>query len=102
MPAWANEIVPIAILLAVVAIVMSRLPNVEEVDHSRQFRKRRVQNWLPLGLTYAFLYMGRYNLKISKFAFEDLVNTKLRDIRCRLNLTNAEFAVVRAGRRGGV
>jgi len=23
-------------------------------------------------LTYAFLYMGRYNLKISKFAFESL------------------------------
>jgi OPA family glycerol-3-phosphate transporter-like MFS transporter len=29
-------------------------------------------NWLPLGLTYAFLYMGRYNLKVSKFAFEEI------------------------------
>jgi len=32
-------------------------------------------NWLPLGLTYAFLYMGRYNLKVSKFAFEEMQAT---------------------------
>jgi len=27
---------------------------------------------LPLGLTYAFLYMGRYNLKVSQYAFEEI------------------------------
>jgi OPA family glycerol-3-phosphate transporter-like MFS transporter len=27
-----------------------------------------VQNWLPVGLTYAFLYMGRYNLNAAKNA----------------------------------
>jgi MFS transporter, OPA family, glycerol-3-phosphate transporter len=67
-----GEIFAIFMLLAVVAIVMARLPKVEEVNHSDGFRKRRVMNWLPLGLTYAFLYMGRYNLKISKFAFEEM------------------------------
>lgn len=63
----------ILILLIVVAIVLSRLPSVE-IQHSKEFRRRRILNWLPLGLTYAFLYMGRYNLKISKFAFEEMRN----------------------------
>ncbi len=64
---------PILILLVVVTLVMWRLPRVE-VGHSEAFRRRRILNWLPLGLTYAFLYMGRYNLKISKFAFEEMQN----------------------------
>ena len=62
MPAWLDELLPIAILLAVVTFVIVRLPKVKEVTHSAAFRRRRVLNWLPLGLTYAFLYMGRYNL----------------------------------------
>ena len=69
-----GEVLAIMILLAVVALVIARLPNVEEVSHSDAFKRRRVMNWLPLGLTYAFLYMGRYNLKISKFAFEDMLD----------------------------
>ena len=67
-----GELAAIFILLAVVAFVIARLPSVEEVSHSDAFKRRRVMNWLPLGLTYAFLYMGRYNLKISKFAFEEM------------------------------
>ena len=68
-PGWLLEFSPILILLAVVTFVIRRLPQVKDVNHNATFRKRRVLNWLPLGLTYAFLYMGRYNLKISKFAF---------------------------------
>ncbi|MGB0588938.1 MAG: MFS transporter [Myxococcota bacterium] len=71
---WYFELLPIMILLAVVAFVLGRLPPVEGVEHSPAFRKRRVMNWLPLGLTYAFLYMGRYNLKVSKFAFEEMLD----------------------------
>lgn len=73
-PLWASleKFLPILILVLTVAIVLARLPKVEGVDHSKEFRYRRVMNWLPLGLTYAFLYMGRYNLKISKFAFEEM------------------------------
>ncbi|MEM9696325.1 MAG: MFS transporter, partial [Myxococcota bacterium] len=71
LPPWVIELAPIGILLAVVIFVVARLPDVE-VTHSTAFRRRRVMNWLPLGLTYALLYMGRYNLKISKFAFEKL------------------------------
>jgi MFS transporter, OPA family, glycerol-3-phosphate transporter len=72
-----EKILPILLLLAVVSLILSRLPtpNFEGQDiswRSKQFRVRRVMNWLSLGLTYAFLYMGRYNLKVSKFAFENM------------------------------
>jgi OPA family glycerol-3-phosphate transporter-like MFS transporter len=56
-----QEVIPILILCAVVALVVRRLPQID-VGHSAAFRHRRVLNWLPLGLTYAFLYMGRYNI----------------------------------------
>ena len=47
----------------------------------------------PLGLE---IHNGATQLGVtSRAAFEDLVNTKMRDVRCRLNLTNAEFTVVR-------
>ena len=68
----AEKFAPIAILLIVVAFVIGRLPKVEGLNHTPEFARRRVLNWLPLGLTYAFLYMGRYNLKVSKFAFEEM------------------------------
>ena len=56
-----QELVPILILCAVIALVVRRLPRID-LGHSAAFRRRRILNWLPLGLTYAFLYMGRYNL----------------------------------------
>jgi OPA family glycerol-3-phosphate transporter-like MFS transporter len=40
-------------------------------DHSDAFRRRRAANWLVLGLTYATMYMGRYNF--------GLVNKSLSD-----------------------
>jgi OPA family glycerol-3-phosphate transporter-like MFS transporter len=57
----AQEVLPILILCAAIALVVRRLPKID-VGHSAEFRLRRLLNWLPLGLTYAFLYMGRYNL----------------------------------------
>jgi OPA family glycerol-3-phosphate transporter-like MFS transporter len=65
----AEKALPILILVLVVGFVLTRLPKIEGVDHSAAYRRRRVMNWLPLGLTYAFLYMGRYNLQVSKSAF---------------------------------
>lgn len=43
-------------------------------QHSKAFRRRRFLNWAPLGLTYAFLYMGRYNLTVAKNALGDLMS----------------------------
>jgi OPA family glycerol-3-phosphate transporter-like MFS transporter len=56
-----QEVVPILILCGAIALVVRRLPRVA-IAHTAEFRRRRVLNWLPLGLTYAFLYMGRYNI----------------------------------------
>jgi OPA family glycerol-3-phosphate transporter-like MFS transporter len=66
-PAWLGELLPIVLLLAAVAFVVARLPRAD-LGHSREFLRRRRLNWLPLGLTYAFLYMGRYNLNAAKNA----------------------------------
>ena len=89
MPVWAEELLPIGILLAVVVFVMARLPSVEEVNHSKAFRKRRVMNWLPLGLTYAFLYMGRYNLTVSKDRFGEMT-----DATGSVMMGNADFGII--------
>jgi OPA family glycerol-3-phosphate transporter-like MFS transporter len=40
--------------------------------HSSAFRKRRALNWITLGLTYASMYMARYNFA---FANKDLSDT---------------------------
>lgn len=61
MPAWLSNLLPIVLLLGAIALVLARLPKVE-LGHSDAFKKRRFWNWFPLGLTYAFLYFGRYNV----------------------------------------
>lgn len=88
MPIWMDKFAPIALLLVVVGIVIARLPRVEGVEHSDAFRRRRVMNWLPLGLTYAFLYMGRYNIKVSQHAFGDI------DFNGAPMMTNSDFATI--------
>lgn len=67
--ALAIEILPIVILLAVIGVVIARLPKVE-IEHSKAFLARRRLNWIILGLTYAFLYFGRYNLSVAKTALD--------------------------------
>ena len=42
--------------------------------HSPAYMRRRFFNWFPLGLTYALLYMGRYNLTVSKTALGDIMS----------------------------
>ena len=71
MPEWISRFSPILILLIVVTVVIARLPKID-IGHTSAFRRRRVLNWLPLGLTYALLYMARYNLTVSKSAFESI------------------------------
>lgn len=43
------------------------------MEHARAFRVRRFLNWFPLGLTYALLYMGRYNLTVAKNSLGELM-----------------------------
>lgn len=75
-----QQFLPILILILVVGFVLRRLPKVD-LGHSSDFIKRRTFNWLPLGLTYALLYMGRYNLTVAKNALGS-------------QITNADFGTI--------
>lgn len=72
-PTFLENLIPIAILLVVIVFVLARLPKAD-VGHTDEYRKRRLLNWLPLGLTYMFLYMGRYNLTVAKSEFGALMD----------------------------
>jgi len=61
-----EKLMPIGILLLVIFVVLRRLPKVE-LGHSEEFKRRRLLNWLVLGLTYSFLYMARYNINQYKY-----------------------------------
>lgn len=63
MPGWLSELLPIVALLTLIIVIVGRLPRVD-LGHSPAFLRRRFTNWFPVGLTYAFLYMGRYNLRV--------------------------------------
>ncbi|KYG63730.1 glycerol-3-phosphate ABC transporter [Bdellovibrio bacteriovorus] len=56
-------------LAAVITLYFRNNP----LGHSRKFMIRRFVNWFPLGMTYAFLYMARYNLNVSKNAMGDMM-----------------------------
>jgi OPA family glycerol-3-phosphate transporter-like MFS transporter len=80
MPAWLKQFLPILILLAAITVVIVRLPKVE-LGHSEAFKRRRFFNWFPLGLTYAFLYFGRYNINEATSSLSSY-------------LTNADFGTI--------
>ena len=86
LPPWLKQLLPIVLLLATVAVVLVRLPKVE-LGHSEAFKRRRFLNWFPLGLTYAFLYMGRYNLNAATSALGG--RTDERGLRHHLLLGHA-------------
>lgn len=65
------EVLPLCLLLAFTALVLCRLPQAHR--HTFAFRRRRFFNWALMGLTYAFLYMGRYNITVSKNALGELM-----------------------------
>jgi OPA family glycerol-3-phosphate transporter-like MFS transporter len=46
------------------------------LNHGGWFMLRRFINWFPLGMTYAFLYMGRYNLTVSKTALGTMMSNQ--------------------------
>ncbi|MBU0519287.1 MFS transporter [bacterium] len=72
-------IITLTLTVLVVAWFTARSGN--PVNHTPEFLRRRIFNWVPLGVTYALLYMGRYNLTVAKNAFGDL-------------MTKADFGVI--------
>ena len=57
-------------LAAIIALYFYNNP----MGHNRWFMLRRFINWFPLGMTYAFLCMGRYNLIVAKGALGTLMS----------------------------
>jgi MFS transporter, OPA family, glycerol-3-phosphate transporter len=51
-------------LLAVIYLYFVYNP----IGHGNKFMVRRFMNWFPLGMSYAFLYMSRYNLNVASNA----------------------------------
>jgi OPA family glycerol-3-phosphate transporter-like MFS transporter len=68
---------PVSIALCLVAVVVAYFLN-NPLHHSRWFLIRRFINWFPLGMTYAFLCMGRYNIIVAKIALGAIMsNTQI-------------------------
>jgi MFS transporter, OPA family, glycerol-3-phosphate transporter len=63
------------IIFCLIAIVVLYFYN-NPLGHGRWFMMRRFINWFPLGMTYAFLCMGRYNLIVAKSALGTLMSNK--------------------------
>lgn len=51
-----------------------------DLSYSHQFRRRRFMNWFPLGLAYAFLYMGRYSFIPAKEELPAFINNHVHGI----------------------
>ncbi|MBL8957730.1 MAG: MFS transporter, partial [Myxococcaceae bacterium] len=66
---------PILLLLGAIVLVLWRLPKVD-LGHSPDFKNRRLMNWFPLGMLYAFLYFGRYNINEGTSALGKLTDNK--------------------------
>lgn len=64
------------LFLAGMAIVIAIYFRNNPMGHTKRFMWRRFVNWFPLGMTYAFLYMARYNLAVSKNALGSLMSTE--------------------------
>ena len=61
-------LVSLALTYIIVLYFMSN-----KLKHSKKFMWRRFLNWFPLGMTYSFMYMGRYNLNVAKNALGALM-----------------------------
>ena len=48
----------LALLTYVITLYFMRNP----LKHTHKFMWRRFLSWFPLGMTYAFMYMARYNV----------------------------------------
>ncbi len=70
-------------LLTVIGVYFYNNP----IKHGPWFLSRRFINWFPLGMTYSFLYMGRYNLTVAKNALGTL-------------MTNEDFGLIFAAGTG--
>jgi OPA family glycerol-3-phosphate transporter-like MFS transporter len=55
------------VLLTLAAVIVLYF-KYNPMQHASPFMWRRFMNWFPLGMSYAFLYMARYNLNVASNA----------------------------------
>lgn len=60
--------VPLILVSVCLVVIIGLYFYNNPIGHNRQFMIRRFVNWFPLGMTYAFLCMGRYNVIVAKDA----------------------------------
>ena len=60
---WSWLMPALLVIACLIAIIVAYFRN-NPLKHERWFLVRRFINWFPLGMTYAFFYMGRYNLNV--------------------------------------
>ncbi|HEX3890879.1 MAG TPA: MFS transporter, partial [Verrucomicrobiae bacterium] len=70
-----NYFYPVTVALCLAAVVAAYFLN-NPLRHGGWFMTRRFINWLPLGMTYAFLCMGRYNLNVAQGALGPLMSNQ--------------------------
>jgi OPA family glycerol-3-phosphate transporter-like MFS transporter len=66
--------VDIILVIIAMAFVIRLYFRTNPLKHSKKFMFRRFVNWFPMGMTYAFLYMARYNLNVTKNALGPLMD----------------------------
>jgi MFS transporter, OPA family, glycerol-3-phosphate transporter len=64
---------PVTVALCLAVVVGIYFGN-NPLRHSGWYLTRRFINWLPLGMSYAFLCMGRYNIIVAKSALGTLMS----------------------------
>jgi OPA family glycerol-3-phosphate transporter-like MFS transporter len=67
-----NYFYPATVALCLAAVIVAYYVN-NPLRHGGWFVTRRLINWLPLGMTYAFLCMGRFNLNVAQGALGSLM-----------------------------
>ena len=81
---------PITVALCLAAVIAVYFGN-NPLKHARWFMTRRFINWFPLGLTYAFLCMGRYNIIVAKGALGTLMSKE--DLGIIFGIGNGVYAL---------
>src|SRR5271170_251245 len=62
-------------------------------QHSDAFRSRRTANWLVLGVTYATMYMGRYNFGLVNKTLSDKYGFDTTQIGAIISTASAIYGV---------
>lgn len=66
---------PVTVVLCLGVVSVAYFLN-NPLRHGGWFITRRFINWLPLGMSYAFLCMGRYNLNVAQDALGPLMSNQ--------------------------